>query len=137
MGDFNGDGKSDIIRAAGSSLEVSYGATGSWTVLSSIDRPVSRLVVGNFGHGGSGGDYDDVFTVEGTEWLVKWSGRGNWVSLGTGTYDRRYPVSFSNGNENKRFLVGQFDSDPYDDLFETGGYELPTSFQLSDDVGQL
>jgi hypothetical protein len=63
VGDFNGDGTSDILRPLSTSWQVSWSANSSWTPINSFSTsvPKGELLVGNFD--GLGGD--DVLRIEG------------------------------------------------------------------------
>ena len=65
FGDFDGDGKADVMRAYGDVWEVSYGGTEPFEVLNTATLTIYELLLGDF----DGNGVTDVFiTSEGYWW---------------------------------------------------------------------
>ena len=63
LGDFDGDGRTDVIGKNGDNLMVSWGGVSDWEQLNSnpVTAPLTDLAVGNF----TGDARDDIFWADG------------------------------------------------------------------------
>jgi len=79
LGDFDGDGTTDVFRVFGSSWLVSFGGTGTWVpVKSGMSAPLADLRFGNF----DAGSTTDVFLVSnGSFYYVAGAGNTTWGAL--------------------------------------------------------
>ena len=57
FGDFNGDGRTDILRPDGTRFNVAWGATGAWQTLAVSDEARDEIALGDF----DGDGKTDVF----------------------------------------------------------------------------
>lgn len=64
VGDFNGDGYSDVIRIAGGFLQVSYNGTSAWSNLKKMNYKISQIKLGDF----NGDGKTDVLVVDHSIW---------------------------------------------------------------------
>lgn len=116
FGDFNGDGRTDALRANGTTWSVALGGEGSWipTIFHSSVTAVN-LRVGDF----NGDRRDDVFFISGEISLgpIKTKQWSFWQ------YDSTTPTRINAilGNDINSVVVGDFDGDGYADLAQTDG----------------
>jgi hypothetical protein len=127
-GDFNGDGKDDILVHSGNAIHI-YRSNGSQldVVFSSVERvpgswqfqPDDRFYVGDF----NGDGKDEVAVFNGTNWVTEYLGLladdgANGLKL-IARYDNSMPNwDFTSGD---RFYVGDFNGDGKKDLFVFNG----------------
>jgi hypothetical protein len=100
FGDFDGDGRTDILAKNGRNLMVSWGGASDWEKINEIDAPISDLAVGNF----VGDQRADIFYADGQQWFVSDAGVGPFVPVQTSSFRVR----------NLRF--GDFDGDGRTDV---------------------
>jgi len=79
LGDFNGDGRSDVFYATGSEWRVSYSGTSAWTTLNTSTATRASLAFHDF----NGDGRTDVFRSSGGKWSVSYGGTSSWVTLNT------------------------------------------------------
>ena len=78
FGDFDGDGRTDVLRALGTWIQVSWAGISPWQILTTTPSAVaiSDLAVGDFD-----GDHNaDIFWANGTEWKYV-AGGTQWMHL--------------------------------------------------------
>ena len=129
FGDFNGDGRTDVLRTTGTEWLVSWGGSGPWDKLKTSQLKLPDLGFGDF----NGDGRTDVLRTTGTEWLVSWGGSSPWQKLnaskvelpdlGFGDFngDRRTDVLRTTGIE---WLVSWGGSSPWQKL-NASKVELP------------
>lgn len=123
LGDFNGDGRLDILRSAGGNFLVCYtqkyrqvSKMGSgWQPLSSSNRlTMNQIRLGDF----NGDKVTDIFWATGSEWKIKYSGKGQWKTEGRSIV--------------KDVLLGDFDADGTTDLlFKENPKAMLTSLRVA------
>jgi len=79
IGDFNGDGVSDIFNLNGSEGQVSWNGVTPWDIISSSGYQTSQVALGDF----DGDGKTDVFVVAGNTWEISSAGLGHWKTLHT------------------------------------------------------
>jgi hypothetical protein len=105
FGDFDGDGRTDVLRATGARWYYSPGGTGRW-----VPRATSGATRHDFGFGDFDGDgRTDVFDSDDGRWQFSSAANGSWQQLNTSNYDV----------DSLRF--GDFDGDERTDVFRTDG----------------
>lgn len=105
FGDFDGDGRTDVLRATGSRWYYSPGGTGRW-----VPRSTSGTTRHDLGFGDFDGDgRTDVFTASGGQWQFSSAANGAWQPLNTSGY------------EVNSLRFGDFDGDGRTDVFRTNG----------------
>jgi uncharacterized repeat protein (TIGR01451 family) len=77
LGDFDGDGKTDLFRITGTQWQYSSGGTGPWVNLANDAAPQNELRFGDF----DGNGMTDVFHVTGNQWRYRPGGSGAWANL--------------------------------------------------------
>jgi len=77
VGDFNGDGAADVMRANSSGWQWSRSALDGWAFLNTLRDPVSKVVVGDF----VGTTLSDIVRATGSEWQVSDGGTSPWRPL--------------------------------------------------------
>jgi hypothetical protein len=93
VGDFDGDGRDDVVKSDGTSWWISSAAQTSFTVMKTDSANLLTMQFGQF-------DDDprlDVFRVNATAWEVSYNGRGTWTTINQSSR----PAS--------QILVGNFD----------------------------
>ena len=105
LGDFDGNGVTDVFRTTAGLWFVSFGGTGTWTHVQSSGYPLGQLRFHDIDGNGS----TDIFTVNGTEWLVSYGAASTWSYLGSAGH----PI------ESLRF--GDFDGNGSADVFVSSG----------------
>ncbi|MCK5796872.1 MAG: VCBS repeat-containing protein [Deltaproteobacteria bacterium] len=81
LGDFNGDGKTDVFRTSGGIWYVSWSATGAWKQVNGSSAPLTDLRFGDF----NGDGKTDVFRKIGNTWNVSWSATSSWKQVNIST----------------------------------------------------
>jgi hypothetical protein len=82
VGDFDGDGCSDVFLATGTVWEYSACGRREWRFLNSSGLRLSRLAFGDF----NGDGKTDVFSQQShARWLVSYGGTGAWTALPAGS----------------------------------------------------
>ena len=147
LGDFSGDGRTDVFRATGDEWLWLPGGEGSWQELNVSDVPRASLRFGDF----SGDGRTDVFRATGSEWRYSAGGAEPWQTLreaeqtadelvfGDFSGDGRTDALFANGSNwfvsagasepfselntssvgTSDMAVGDFNGDGRDDIFTT------------------
>lgn len=105
VGDFNGDGFSDVFHATGSVWRVSYSGTSSWVQINTSSITKSQLLIGDF----TGDGKSDVLRVSGGKWYISNGGTGSFVEINTSSA----PIV--------DLKVGNFDGTGGDDIFYGDG----------------
>jgi hypothetical protein len=107
VGDFNGDGKTDVFATWGDGKwHVSWSGQSSWEDLNVSGSLVSQLAFGDF----NGDGKTDVFTTWGDgKWHVSWSGQSSWEDLNV------------SGSLVSQLAFGDFNGDGKTDVFTTWG----------------
>jgi hypothetical protein len=130
VGDFDGDGRDDLLLATSNAWYYSSGGKSEWRFLNDMADMTSGLLFGDF----DGDGRTDVFTVHGRNWLVSWGGISGWekinesdaslsdLAIGDFDGDGRADVFYANGTE---WLVSSGGVAPFK-LFDT------SSFRVSD-----
>ena len=105
LGDFDGDGTTDILQADGSHWSVARGGRGAWE-----EWNTSNVTLGNVGFGDFDGDgKTDLFHTDGSHWTISRGGDGPWEQWNASS------VTLSN------LGFGDFDGDNKSDVFRTDG----------------
>jgi len=105
LGDFNGDGYSDVFHANGQRWDVSYGGRTRWKRLKGSKIKISSLRFGDF----NGDKKTDVLRSNGTHWYVSWGGKSKWKKI------RKSAL------EAKQLQIADFNGDGKDDVFYANG----------------
>jgi len=111
--DFNGDARSDVFHADGSStFSVSYGGSGSWHKLRNSTANADNLKTGDF----NGDGKSDIFHANGREFDVSYGGSSSWHKLRNSTADA------------DNLIVGDFNGDGKSDIFHAAGGTFTVSY---------
>lgn len=111
VGDFNGDGVSDLFYADGSTWYVSWSGVTPWEVLAKQPYTVDQIAFGYFKKDGKTDRVTDVFRASGSNgWKVSWGGTTKWESLNPNQPYRLHQVA-----------LGDFNGDGTTDVFRTAG----------------
>ena len=105
VGDFDGDGRDDVLLTTGAAWYYSSGGVSEWRFLRASTLRVAELGFGNF-------DDDprtDVFFVSGTQWYYVSGGSGPQMALRT------------SGEPPSEYRFGDFDGDGKTDVFALEG----------------
>lgn len=105
IGDFDGDGVSDVFTTADGKWRWVSGGTGAWEDLNTSSVPLDVLRFGDF----DGDGKTDAFNANGSEWRFSSGARGNWQTLREDTR----PLS--------ALRFGDFDGDGTTDVFFADG----------------
>lgn len=108
VGDFDGDGCTDVFQATGAVWVYSPCGRREWRFLNESSIRLSGLAFGDF----NGDGKTDVFTQEGSQWLVSYSGSGPWTPLPAGS---NIPMS--------SYGFADFDGDGKTDIMKANGTE--------------
>ncbi len=88
VGDFNGDGKDDIIRRLNHSTQglgwyIKYSGSGAWIKAFQSHRDIRDVLIGDF----DGDGEDDIFAdfADGNGWHVSYSAMTEWQKISTST----------------------------------------------------
>ncbi|MDJ0658159.1 MAG: hypothetical protein QNJ42_01575 [Crocosphaera sp.] len=111
FGDFNGDGKTDVFHATGSSWQISYGGTTGWQTLNGSGFGLDKLAFGDF----NGDGKTDVFRPDGNKWNISYGGTTGWQTLN------------GSGFGLDKLAFGDFNGDGKTDVFRPTG----SSWQIS------
>lgn len=105
VGDFDGDGKTDVFRVQSGEWQWSRSGTGSWARLQSSNAAPAELYLGDF----DGDGKTDVFWANGTQWRFSPGATGAWQPL--------------RGNRERleQLVFGDFNGDGKTDVFKTSG----------------
>ncbi|MDP9120270.1 MAG: FG-GAP-like repeat-containing protein [Acidobacteriota bacterium] len=106
VGDFDGDGYSDVFQATGAVWVFSPRGQREWRFLNQSSIRLSRLRFGDF----DGDGKTDVFTQEGDRWLVSYGGVGPWTPLPAGS-----------NIDMSTYRFADFDGDRKTDVFRANG----------------
>lgn len=105
VGDFDGDGRQDVLRPNGSNWYVSRRARQSWVKWNTSAITVDKLALGDF----NGDRKTDVFRADGAAWYVSWGGQSGWSKLQNSSI--RLPD----------LRLGDFNGDGKTDVWRTDG----------------
>jgi hypothetical protein len=91
FGDFDGDGRTDIVMQYGSRLLVSWGGESDWEVLNPgpIKGFLNEMAVGKFVDRPPSDKRDDIFLADGHTWSVSAAGAGPFEPVGTSSFGVR------------------------------------------------
>ena len=104
LGDFDGDGKTDIFMATGEEWKILYQGDSNWTSINTNPETLEQLAFGDFNADGK----TDLFKTESGKWYVFYSdGPGRWEHVN----------SLDSILEHLEF--GDFDGDGATDVFTT------------------
>ncbi len=112
VGDFDGDGRDDLLSSSEGSWSISQYATGDWARVNSSNVRTNSLVVGDF----SGDGKADVFRVRGAEWQVSYGATSGWTRLG------------SSGIDPSQFRFGDINGDGKSDIIRISGSKWYVSY---------
>lgn len=112
VGDFNGDGKADVLTTGGGEWNVSFGGAGRWTTINKSGTSIHDMKLGDF----NGDGKTDVLTTGGGVWMVSYGGTGQWETLN------------QSGTVVRDMKIGDFNGDGKSDVLTTGGGEWNVSF---------
>ena len=101
VGDFDGDGRDDLLLATGQAWYYSPGGAVEWRYLNKRTEPISQLRFGDF----DGDRRTDVLTKRGSVLAVSWGGASEWETINTSGF----PLSDC--------TVGDFDGNRRADVF--------------------
>ncbi|CAM4065455.1 right-handed parallel beta-helix repeat-containing protein [Kibdelosporangium persicum] len=102
LGDFDGDGRTDVLRATGARWYYSPGGTGRWVPAAQSGTTRHNLRFGDF----DGDGRTDTFTVQGEQWMFSSGAVTSWQPMATSAV----PLA------DLRF--GDFDGDGRTDVFK-------------------
>jgi hypothetical protein len=105
VGDFDGDGAADVMRATPTGWQWSRSAREDWAFLNTLTQPISHLAFGHF----VGLALTDVVRATGSEWQVSEGGTSPWRRL----YAITAPLSSA--------AFGDFEGDGHTDAFFADG----------------
>ncbi|MET0235821.1 MAG: FG-GAP-like repeat-containing protein [Kibdelosporangium sp.] len=105
FGDFDGDGKTDVLRATGGRWYYSPGGTGRWVPGALAGTTRTNMRFGDF----DGDGRTDVFTVEDRQWKFSSGATASWQPLAT------------SGESLAELRFGDFDGDGRTDVFTVDG----------------
>jgi hypothetical protein len=122
FGDFDGDGRADVVTAVNGQLMVSWGGISDLELLNS-NIPLSgsptqiaaAMAVGNF----TGDGRSDLFLADGKQWWVSDAGQGPFTTVQTSVF------------EVKDLRCGDFNDDGKTDVFSVGSKNWQVSFAPS------
>jgi hypothetical protein len=77
VGDFDGDGAADVMRATSTGWQWSKSGRLGWAFLNTLTDPVSQLGFGDF----VGYKFTDIIRATGNEWQISDGGTSEWRSL--------------------------------------------------------
>jgi hypothetical protein len=103
FGDFDDDGRTDIVGKNGGLLMVSWGGASEWEVLGQTPAAIDDMAVGDF----DGNGWDDLFRADGASWYIAYNGPG-----GLAAFERIGASSF----EVDELRIGDFNQSGTDDL---------------------
>jgi hypothetical protein len=106
VGDFDGDGCSDVFQSTGTVWVYSPCGRREWRVLNQSSIGLDKLAFGDF----NGDGKTDVFTQDGDRWLVSYGGTSAWTALPFGS---NVPMS--------EYRFGDFNGDGKTDVFRADG----------------
>ena len=109
VGDFDGDGRTDVFQATGAVWVYSPAGRREWRFLNNSMLRLDRLAFGDF----NGDGKTDVFTQSGDQWLVSDAGTGHWTPLPAGS---TIPM--------REYRFGDFDGDKKTDVFRANGSQF-------------
>jgi len=106
LGDFDGNGITDVFRTAGGAWYVSYNGDSAWVQVQSFSDSLENLRFHDFdGDGGT-----DVFVSSAGNWYVSYNAQSNWTYLASSDYSI----------DSLRF--GDFDGNGISDVFVSHGH---------------
>jgi Ca2+-binding RTX toxin-like protein len=82
LGDFNGDGKTDVFRSDGGKWHISEGGTSGWKLINTPGYGMGSLSLGDF----NGDGKTDVFRSDGGKWQISEGGTSDWKYFNTSGY---------------------------------------------------
>ncbi|OQB14452.1 MAG: FG-GAP repeat protein [Deltaproteobacteria bacterium ADurb.Bin207] len=112
LGDFDGDGKTDVFRSKNGRWEWSRGGVELWATLATSTITLSSLRFGDF----DGDGKTDVFHATGSEWHVSYGGSSAWQTLRTAS------------ESTSQLAFGDFDGDGKTDVFTASGGQWKVCF---------
>jgi hypothetical protein len=104
IGDFDGDGLTDLFHSRGNQWQVWYGSTRAWTPTQTSGEPLSRLLFGEF----DGVRGTDVVGILGSGWHVSSASTQPWARLNgrlAGTFSNAVAADFD-GNGITDIAIG-------------------------------
>lgn len=126
LGDFDGDGKTEVFKSENGSwytLPINMPQTTrfqGWRKINTSDEPSSSLGFGYFNNDTS----TDVFTANGHTWRVSYGGSTNWETINTSEF--RLP----------NLKLADFNGDGRTDVFRSNGREWYVSYSGRTNWGQ-
>jgi hypothetical protein len=106
VGDFNGDGRSDVFQAAGAVWAYAPSGNREWQVLNDSSLRLNRLGFADF----NGDGKTDVFSQQGDKWRVSYGGTTDWQLLPAGS-----------NIDMRTYRFADFDGDRKADVFRANG----------------
>jgi hypothetical protein len=111
-GDFNGDGKVDVLYPNGQDWYISWEGATTWDKSKHSAITMKNLAIGDF----DGDGKDDLFYPNGRDWKVSYSGTQSWEKIG------------SSGITMRHIKIGDFDGDGKCDVFYANGNSWKISY---------
>lgn len=105
VGDFNGNGRDDLLYHTGGKWYVKWSGIGSWVERATDPASVESMLIGDF----DGDNKSDVLVTTGTQWDLRSAGSAARVKL------------TSSATEASQLLVGDFDGNGIDDVLYASG----------------
>jgi hypothetical protein len=105
VGDFNGNGRDDLLYHTGGKWYVKWSGTGNWLQLATDAAAVGSMLIGDF----DGDDKSDVLVTTGSQWDLRSGGSAARVKRAT------------SATVASQLLVGDFDGNGADDVLYASG----------------
>ncbi|MEM9341170.1 MAG: VCBS repeat-containing protein, partial [Bacteroidota bacterium] len=113
IGDFDGDGKDDMLHITDNEWLISYAKyPGSWKTLTNVNESFEHKLIGDF----DGDGKDEIMHAEGNGWHILDLATGNYKQVG------------SSGVSAASLVVGDFNGDGKDDLLRYKGIKTDYDF---------